>query len=333
MQIWLPVIIATAVTTAALILEVYILRHAWVAESRRKDLLRNFSASLFTVLYLLILLDVAFGSFLVRSDGYGFTLASRRWNQRYWNPINSQGYRDREHDWKGKILLILGDSFAAGYGIEQIADRFAGVLAQKLGDGWTVAVLAKNGWGPVEEYQALPRHAQKPTRIIVSYYLNDIEDAASENGFPRPDLIQGPSAMVAPFVNYSFSLNWFYWRLYRGGFGTTYWDYLRHAYDDGTIWETHERELLDLVNYARRIDAEIAFIVWPNLQDIDGSAEFTSKVVGFLEGHGVKAIDLAKYFAGRPSGSLVVNSMDQHPNLRAHAEVAQLLYESLSPWR
>jgi hypothetical protein len=333
MKIWLPMIIASAAVTTVLILEVYILRQARIKDTRAKDLVKNFSVSLFAVLYAFILLDIAFGTFLVRSDGYGFTLASRRWNQRYWNPINSQGYRDYEHDWKGKILFILGDSFVAGDGIEHVSDRFAGVLAQKLGAGWTVAVLAKNGWGPVKEYQALLNHPQRPTRIIVSYYINDIEDAASENGFPRPDLIQAPSAIVAPFVKYSFSLNWFYWRVYRGGFGTTYWDYLRHAYQDRAIWETHERELLDLVNYARRVGSEIAFIVWPNLEDIDGSVEFTSKVAGFLEGRGVKVIDLASYFAGRRSASLVANSMDQHPSASASAEVAQLLYESLSPWQ
>ncbi len=333
MQIWLPVIIATAVVTGALVLDVYLLRHAWAAETRVKHFSRNVSVSIFAVLYLLILLDVAFATFLVRSDGYGFTLASRRWVQRYWNPINSQGYRDSEHDWKGKILFIVGDSFVAGYGIEHIADRWADILGQKLGPAWTVAILAKNGWGPVKEHEALVAQAKKPTRVIVSYYINDIEDAGAENGFPRPELIQRPSAIVAPFVQYSFSLNWFYWRLYRGGFGTTYWDYLKHAYNDGSIWEAHKRELLDLVTYARRNDADIAFVVWPNLQDIDGSSEFTSRVAGFLHEHGVQTIDLARYFAGRRSGSLVVNSMDQHPNVSANAEVAQLVYESLSPWK
>ena len=66
-----------------------------------------------------------------------FTGASLNWLARYWHE-NSLGYRDREwtpEDLAGKqTILVTGDSFAAGWGINDPADRFGDVLAQHLGD-------------------------------------------------------------------------------------------------------------------------------------------------------------------------------------------------------
>ena len=217
--------------------------------------------------------------FLSTPDGFGFTLASKQWFKTYWKPINSYGFRDFEHEWDGtKIVFIVGDSLAAGHGIKNISNRFSGVLQKKLGTGWTVAVLAQNGWDPITEYKALVNHPKKPKRIIVSYYINDIDSAARSNGFNRPrQLVKQPYGIIGAFVNRSFFLNYMYWRLYRGGMGNIYWNYLKDAYNDPKIWESHKQELLEFINYANQINSEIAFVVWPHLSDLNGSLKFTFK--------------------------------------------------------
>ena len=159
MRIWLPCIVVFFFTSLLTIFSGYIFRHVWVKETKLRRLSKKFSLSIFSVLYLLVFLEIGFGTFLVHSDGYGFTLASQLWFQTYWKPINSYGYRDLEHEWEGsRLLFVVGDSFAAGHGIENISDRFSGVLQEKAGTGWTVAVLAKNDWNLGDEYQALVRH-------------------------------------------------------------------------------------------------------------------------------------------------------------------------------
>ena len=334
MRIWLPCIVVFFFTSLLTIFSGYIFRHVWVKETKLRRLSKKFSLSIFSVLYLLVFLEIGFGTFLVHSDGYGFTLASQLWFQTYWKPINSYGYRDLEHEWEGsRLLFVVGDSFAAGHGIENISDRFSGVLQEKAGTGWTVAVLAKNDWNLGDEYQALVRHPRKPKRIVVSYFINDIEGAAESNGLSRPKrLVDQPNRLIGVFVNRFFSLNSAYWRLYRGGLGEHYWNYLKSAYEDPKIWESHEQELFELVSYANQIDSEIAFIVWPNLRDIRGSVELTSRVADFLEARNVRALDLGKHFSGRNPESLIVNKLDAHPNADVNAEVAQLLYELLSSW-
>ena len=57
--------------------------------------------------------------FFAQSDGFNLTLSSRNWFARYWQPINSLGYRDVEPRAPRpgeKFVLVVGDSFVAGHG-------------------------------------------------------------------------------------------------------------------------------------------------------------------------------------------------------------------------
>ena len=219
-----------------------------------------------------------------QSDGYAQTLAGKRWFWRHWKPINSLGYRDREHDFSGKSpLLVVGDSFVAGHGTRDIDDRMASVLQRNLGADWEVAIIAQNGWNPVQEIEALRAFPATPARILVSYYINDIESAAMAQGNPRPKLrLRYPPEQVRWLVEKSHFANWFYWRVVRGRFGTVYWDWLKDAYDDEATLEHHGQELQGFLDYAAETGAEIAFIVWPNLDYIEDSRAYTARVTSML---------------------------------------------------
>jgi hypothetical protein len=109
-----------AVITTFLIAMVYIFRRKWIKDNPTKKVIVNFSISIFSTLYILIVLEGIFAYAFVQSDGFGFTLASKRWSHNYWNPINSYGYRDYEPEWRDKIVFVVGDSFVAGHGIKKI---------------------------------------------------------------------------------------------------------------------------------------------------------------------------------------------------------------------
>ncbi|MDG1049357.1 MAG: hypothetical protein P8M11_06095 [Planctomycetota bacterium] len=264
-----------------------------------------------------------------QSDGYAQTLAGKRWFWRHWKPINTLGYRDREHDFSGKSpLLVVGDSFVAGHGTKDIDDRMASVLQRNLGDDWEVAIIAQNGWNPVQEIEALRAFPATPARILVSYYINDIESAAMAQGNPRPKLrLRYPPEQVRWLVEKSHFANWFYWRVVRGRFGTVYWDWLKDAYDDEATLEHHGQELQGFLDYAAETGAEIAFIVWPNLDYIEDSRAYTARVTSMLTARGALAIDLGEHFRGRDERTLVVNPMDGHPNPKTQAEVINLLLD------
>src|SRR5690349_14839123 len=80
---------------------------------------RGLLITYFTIALLLILGEGYFRFVYAESDGLP-TLASQNWLARYWH-TNALGYRDP--DWKPealanrKTVLVVGDSFAAGWGI------------------------------------------------------------------------------------------------------------------------------------------------------------------------------------------------------------------------
>ncbi len=312
---------------------VLIFRYVWRKQTKTRALTINLSLTIFSILYLLIIVEIVFASFFIQSDGGNNTLVAKRWHEKYWQPINSDGYRDYEHSsWQERVLFVLGDSFIAGHGIKNIEDRLANVLAEKLGSKWTVAVLAKNGWGTTAEFNALINHNKKPNRIIVSYYINDIVGAAKKRGYKRTHRSINPHKSIKPLVDNSYLFNWFYWNLSKTYSVHSSGRYLERAYRDPNIWKDHAQELQKIINYAKVIDAKITFIIWPKLTDIGSSVEITAKVTDFLEQQQVTVINLSDNFAGRSPEDLVINAWDGHPNVAVNAEVSGLLYTSLSPW-
>jgi len=291
-----------------LLIGVYIFRRRWIKKSRTRTVVLNLSISVFFTLYTLLALEGIFAYSFVQSDGIGLTLASKRWFYKHWNPINSYGYRDYEPEWRNKRVFIVGDSFAAGAGVENINDRFSNILSTKLGASWNVTILAQNGWDTQDYINALINHDQQPDVIIISYFINDFEGAASDNGIKKPLVRIHPNKLIRPLVNYSYLINWIYYRIYKKYLRSdAFWKYVRQAYNNGDVWKAHLQELDALIEYANRVDAKIGFIVWPNLRDVSGSKDITYRVSNYLNNKGVMALDLSRRFEKRDANELIVN--------------------------
>lgn len=190
--------------SALLLIWSYTLRSVWTKTSRVRSLLMKASVSVSTIIYLFLALEILFYSSFAVSDTFGFTLASQRWEERYWRPVNSFGYRDVEHSatdfGNKKVLFVVGDSFVAGHGISQIENRFSNILQRNLGGQYVVVNIAKNGWNTADEYQAILSYPYKPKKIILSYYLNDILGAASTLGYGSPVRVERPQNRTLRFV-------------------------------------------------------------------------------------------------------------------------------------
>ena len=265
---------------SAILLAVVLYSRIWLRPSRLRSLSIRLCISAFGILIPFLGLELYAFHFLAQSDSFGFTLASRRWSELYWNPINSMGFRDVEHhpDAMGarKVLLLLGDSLVAGMGTSDYRKRFANVLQSRLGEEWEVVILARNGWDTNDELNALKSSPFKPSSIALSYYINDIEGAAHKRGVDRPTLIQSPAPWVGLFVNHSYVLNFLYWRVYRfrnaSELGRIYTDYVTRCYSDEAIWKTHEEELKEIADFAERQTAPLHVLVIPRLTDKIGRA-------------------------------------------------------------
>ena len=286
------------------------------------------------VALMLVPVEMVFYNFITPSEGFNFTLSSKLWMKKHWKPINSQGFRDVEHDpWSyAKKVFVVGDSFVAGHGIEDHRNRFADVLGRKLPSDWEVIIIANNGWNTDEQYNALVSHPAKPDLIVLSYFINDIEGAANQLGIPRPPLVKQPTWFIRHVINTSYALNYLYWRVYRFSgsqdMRRKYMDYLYQAYDNLDVWTLHKAQLSKFIGYARRHKINLVTVIFPDLTDIAGSAAFTTKVADYMKSRGVTVIDMAEKLAGREPSSLIVNSFNAHPNVALNREVGELLYQA-----
>lgn len=329
----LSIVSCFVLLSALLLIWSYILRSVWTKTSRIRSLLMNVSVFVSAIVCIFLALEILFYSSFAVSDTFGFTLASRRWAEKYWHPINSFGYRDVEHNpaefGDKKILLVVGDSLVAGHGISQIENRFSNILQRNLNEQYVVANVAMNGWDTTDEYQAILSYPYKPKMIILSYYINDILGAAKRSGYGSPVRVEPPHNRVLSYItDHSYTLNFAYWRLYRfynKDLGEKYWSYLENSYSNQKIWEAHETELFKIMEYARKRDIDLAVVVFPNLMNVKASASLTSKVAGFFQKHHVRVLNLEPLIRDRDPVSLVVNRLDAHPNEALNREVAELL--------
>lgn len=310
---------------------------AWLFLRRRKGERRMAVFSLllaFNAVFLALAgLEAGFSLFMRQSDGFNLTMSSRNWFADHWKPINSLGYRDDEPTPPGPgqtAVLVVGDSFAAGHGVDDYRDRFSNQLGELLGDGFRAYAVADIGWDSADELRALAAYPVTPRVVVLSYYLNDIYGAAKKQGFALPFGVAFPrNAFLRYLTEHSALVNFAYWRLARMGnvanASDSFWERLKQAFAEPGVWKEHERELKGIADFCREKGARLIVLVFPNLQDVPGSVRLTAKVSAFFQSLGATALDLSPMFQGREPTQLVVNAMDAHPNESVHKEAAGLL--------
>ena len=93
-------------------------------KSKTRSLISNLSLSLLILLFTFMFIEIYFKLFFAQTDAYFFTLAAQNWRERYWQPVNSLGYRDREwsaEDVAGKLkVMVVGDSYRRRGGYRQL---------------------------------------------------------------------------------------------------------------------------------------------------------------------------------------------------------------------
>lgn len=333
---WLVIAGLAAGIVVAAGLTGFLFRRVWTTASFLRGAVMNLVLLVFATAVTFLALEVAARQFIVFPDGFNISLASKRWFERYWHPINRFGVRGLEPDLeafkKGPSLLFLGDSFTAGSGLEDYRDRFSEQVKSKVGDRWAVETLAIGGWDTDKEYEQLAAFPVKPQRVVLQYYLNDISQAVREAGeayILRPEPLPFGVQWLS---DHSYLVNFLHLQVFRAAQlvqKVTYWDRLRGHYEDPKLWALHEAMLKKLIGYCQENGIALDMVVFPNLFDVEGSKPIVNKVKAVFEVMGVKVIDLVETFEGRNPAEIVVNVSNAHPNAAAHHEVADVIIRDL----
>lgn len=260
----------------------------------------------------------------VYADSEG-RLALGNWMARHWQ-TNSLGYRDREWtptDWQGRrTIALVGDSFTAGWGVPDPADRFGDVLAARLGADAAVFNLGILGSSTPEQQVALERYPVQPDVVVLQYFLNDIEYAALSLGLGMPGPPQPPLATESHLASFLYSR-------FTGGFGADYWSALYWRYDHAAVWARHRAELEAFTTYTDRIGARLIVVIFPNLQDPLRSVAYVDRVAQVFEAGGhTDILRLYDAVAAWSPAEVIVSPRDAHPSAAFHRYVGDQLYEA-----
>ncbi|MFP4324157.1 MAG: SGNH/GDSL hydrolase family protein [Anaerolineales bacterium] len=324
----LPILLALAVPI--IILAAGALQKRW---ARARYLAPRLLMSYLTLLLLLLAGEFYF-RYVYTEPGWGFTLAYQNWEDRYWE-TNRQGFRDREwspQDWQGKTtVMVLGDSFSAGWGVRDPADRYPDVLARLLGDDYAVVNLSRPGGTPPRTLEWAREHPlQDPDIIIYQYYLNDIDDAALRiNDFWAPQFPQPPDWID----EHSHLANFLYWRIVptlttvNAADGRSYWEWNKDAFDNFVIFDIHREELRAVMDFAEARDARLIVVIFPDMRQPESTRGRVDIVAQQFWNAGYDdVLRLTDEAAQWDPNAATVSARDAHPSAAFHARVAELLY-------
>lgn len=314
------------------VIEILRIFYYGVVKSKAKGLGANIVTLVVPLVVVLVFLEIVF-MYIPQSHEGVLSKASQIWWEKYWTPVNAQGYRDKEilKDTSKTEVLVIGDSFAAGHGLENLNDRFSDQLENKLGkDRYTVYNLGVSGSDTRDEAKRLMEFPVKPDVIVLQYFPNDIEKVAREKGLsltgaePYNDL----HGMAATLVKRFYLPNFVYWQLPHASF-STFEDFVKTSYTDSTILNAHFRDLDKMLAYRDSTGATMYAVFVPFLFQLDKSAQYTRPVENYLKSRGVTVVTLTDGIAKIADKERVVGKNDGHAGPAVNALMAERVYGAM----
>jgi hypothetical protein len=145
-----------------------------------KNYLKN-TILVFTSCFIILILIESTFMFVSYPFGSGEAYAGKLFNYNYWNPINKEGFRDKEFKKNEKTILFLGDSYTAGWGIKKVENRFSEIAYKNLkgNKGYTFYNIGQYGADSKIEYENLKRMVNKynpnSQYLVLQVLYNDID--------------------------------------------------------------------------------------------------------------------------------------------------------------
>jgi hypothetical protein len=289
----------------------------------RTNWLRNLAIGLLISYVTLLIMGVGIEGYFrfAYYDTFG-RKASENWLSRYWQ-TNSAGYRDREwllEDWSGKTTVaVVGDSFAAGWGVNDPSQRFSDVLGEMLADDYYVFNLAMPGTATPQQLEHLQAAPTTPDVVILQYFLNDIDYAVMSQGLQI--LLPEPPTALRDLYSVDFVYS-----LLVNGMDGDYWEWEYSNYDNFVLWDIHRAQLEAFIDYTESIDARLIVVIFPNLRDPVGSIPYVDRVAFVFQDRGIETLKLFDAVAEWTPDAVVVSPRDAHPNAAFHRYVGERLH-------
>ncbi len=301
-------------------------------------IISNAATFLFSIFVIFILLEAIF-MFIPRSHSADYTLASKLWYAKYWEPINSLGFRDKEPDNNNPVILFVGDSYTAGHGLKSVNERFSDIVGKELNKmekKYTVINIGKPNLDSKNEYEEMINFLYltriKPSKIILQYCGNDIEGVATNNGlifdgFKPP---HGMNKFLVLIGSGSYFFNYLYFLYPREYLGLPYVTYLTNAYKKDNILSKHKNDLQLFVDYSKKYSIQLIVVLFPFLTDLEMSeAMYLNDIVNFFQADNISVINVSQLARNIPVAERIVNMNDTHASRKINHIIAQEILKKL----
>jgi lysophospholipase L1-like esterase len=304
------------------------LLYALIKNETASPLLKNGMLMVWALTVTFLILEALF-MFVPRSHGVGYSLAAKNWVRYYWKPLNTLGYRDKEVQGipGKKNIVIVGDSFVAGQGINNPECRFSNLLEKKLGGQYRVYNLGRCGADTRVEYDDLMKFPVKPDILILAYLGNDIDAIAYKKykEFSGFALYSDLYPAAKPFVQYSYLINYIYW-LFPHADTAPYFNLLKNAYQDEELFSEHMQDLDEFIGYSLKEEIPFIVLLFPFMIDYGLNEAYMEKIAHYFSSRGIPVVNVADSIAGVPQRKRIINSNDGHPSVYVNKLVADALY-------
>jgi hypothetical protein len=289
---------------------------------------RSVATAVASVLTVILVLEGVF-MFIAQPNLNNNALASKVWFGRYWDS-NGSGYREKEEPWPGKTtkphIVWVGDSFLAGHGVKDTADRFSNLIGTRLESEWWSHNQGVNGASAADMRSTIVDNWFQSELIVYCWFVNDIQGAAYNKGVHSPGYY-----LKQPFpfsiVHGSYFFNYLYHLFPDPKAGKAYLQYLGEAHARPDVMLAYRQQLTDIHVAAREKGKRFAAVLFPMMNWVEGSEFAIQPVRVFWEDRGVPCLDLSSIYLPYSPEELMVNAKDAHPNEFAHQLAADAIWE------
>jgi hypothetical protein len=275
----------------------------------------------------------------------------KAWGRRYVH-LNASGFRDAEHTLVRsrpgvRRLLVIGDSYAFGWGIVRLEDRFGEQLGVRMtavtGQPWEVITVSRPDTHTLHHLEFLRAGlAYRPDAVVLLYVFNDIDYLSTARGF-RPlterNVISEAPQTLAERIH---PLRLLYWnsylfqelflrgRLVRHRLGERH-SVASDPYADSATVAEHLIDLARFVALAREGGAVVGIVPFdPEVRSAAGIRLRDERFIAAAEATGLPVWPTAQAFGALPHAALTVSARDRHPNELANRVAAEAVCPALA---
>jgi len=305
-----------------------------IYRSSRPKLFKKISLSILFTLFLIISFfccaEAYFRFVYDESDALGFLQTNKHWFAKH-VAFNNFYLRDNKNYTLQKKpgvtrIGVVGDSFAFGYGIKNVENRFSNLLEKKLlsqHKNVEVYNLGISGVDTCDEIQEFEKRKDIQFDIIIwEFYLNDIQPCKSSKLTKILNEASARNRLLQIIVKNSYFADFMYWRIYSATNNTL------TALRDADLQQYRNPEIVKLeaqsvLTLSALLSGEtktrpVIAIIFPHLGQLGPKypAKGVHKMVHqmFNSAGVTKIVDMLTYLQYKTPDQVMVNQFDPHPN-------------------